>query len=473
MQLPFLMADPDISIAESRDANTDEGLYTNQIRNYINQGDATFNNSDCLVKTPLLSAVFYGSFRLFGTSHLVARLTILILSLSICLYVFRFNSYYASLGLIAFLVLFSEYYVFHYFHFCIAEILSTVLIFLALFIWAESSFKMPKIQSSFLSATFISCAYFVKFQYVYAIIVLPLAGFAFWFIEKGKRKQIVNQLWYTVLFLVLYLMLYILVWYLPHKTFLNFILADQSTGKFAGISHALGTVCFNGFHVFLNSYLLFVTIVFGLLFFIGIRYLRKSKSSRFVYLFISFSVWLLVEFHKLPMVYLPTRYLISLFFPMGILISLVLLEIIQNADRNKITFLKLLAFLIIALFVIKNSFDYTKSLQRRTFSRQIIDNYIAHYQLHNRAILGTWAASLSWENKALCIPVYKTLNDKNIFKTFNPAIIITEVDEEESNQAYSSQNIVIDSYADSIKHFTVNRWHLKLLWIKDSITDRH
>jgi len=49
--------------------------------------------------------------------------------------------------------------------------------------------------------------------------------------------------------------------------------------------------------------------------------------------------------------------------------------------------------------------------------------------------------------------------------SFNPAVIIAETDEEDSNQAFSSQGIDLDTYADSIKYFTINKWKLKLLWI--------
>jgi hypothetical protein len=55
-----------------------------------------------------------------------------------------------------------------------------------------------------------------------------------------------------------------------------------------------------------------------------------------------------------------------------------------------------------------------------------------------------------------------------VIKKQDPAIIIAETDEEDSNQAFSSMGITIDEYADSIKYFTVNHWKIKLLWIKKS-----
>ena len=58
-QYPFFLADPDINISTSRGANTDEGLYTCQIRNYINTGSLGINETDGLIKTPLLSGLLY------------------------------------------------------------------------------------------------------------------------------------------------------------------------------------------------------------------------------------------------------------------------------------------------------------------------------------------------------------------------------------------------------------------------------
>jgi hypothetical protein len=55
-----------------------------------------------------------------------------------------------------------------------------------------------------------------------------------------------------------------------------------------------------------------------------------------------------------------------------------------------------------------------------------------------------------------------------VINTYNPAVIIAETDEEDSNQAFSSQGVDVDTYADSIKYFTINKWKLKLIWINQS-----
>jgi hypothetical protein len=202
----------------------------------------------------------------------------------------------------------------------------------------------------------------------------------------------------------------------------------------------------------------------------GFVYFFKTKSNRFKLLFIGLSAWFLVELHKLPMTYIPSRYLISLFFSMGLIMSLVLMELITLKAKNKLAYLaKAFSVLMLISFGIKNGTDYYASIKNRSFSISEINNYLSKYELQDKTILGAWAPSLSWKSKAVSLPIWKDyFNDKEVFKKYNPAIIIAEVDEEDSNQAFSSRRLKLDSYADSIKYFTINRWDLKLLWIKDA-----
>src|SRR5690349_15586969 len=80
LQIPFLHADPDAALTNSRDAATDEGIYSSQVRNYINNEVLSFSNIDCILKAMLFSTLLFASFSAFGTTLLVARLTVLLLS---------------------------------------------------------------------------------------------------------------------------------------------------------------------------------------------------------------------------------------------------------------------------------------------------------------------------------------------------------------------------------------------------------
>jgi hypothetical protein len=92
---------------------------------------------------------------------------------------------------------------------------------------------------------------------------------------------------------------------------------------------------------------------------------------------------------------------------------------------------------------------------------------LSHFNFGNHPVIGAWAPSLCWKSNAISYPVWKDyFNDTDVIEEQDPAIIISEPDEEDSNQAFSSRGIVLDEYADSIKYFKVNRWGIKLLWIK-------
>ena len=467
---PFLLADPDIDISSSRDANTDEGLNTCQIRNFVNHNDLTLQKSDNFVKTPLFGGILFIPLKIFGTSLLIGRLTVLLLSLAICLYVFGSNIYYSLFGLFTLIIVFCEYYVFNYFHFCLSEILATVLIFLSIFIVVESYESKTYLKSSLLSATFISIVYFLKIQFIYSILILPLSILVFTLIKSTDKKLLLKQLFYTSLFLLIYLAIYFFAWYLPNKEFYDYVMANQTTDRFVSIQNLSHHLNFILNLIFYNSYLKWYTISFYILFLSGLIYTFFTESTRFRFLFIGLTCWILVELHKLSMTYLPSRYLLSLYFAMGLLISLVLYELISIKTKNPLVYsIKALSFLFLISLGIKNGIDYSSSFKKRTFVISEINTYLGKYNFQNNPIIGAWAPSLSWKSKAISFPVWKDyFNDKDVINTYKPAVIIAETDEEDSNQAFSSQGVDIDKYADSIKYFTVNKWKLKLLWIDAS-----
>jgi hypothetical protein len=79
LQVPFLNADPDLFLSHSRDAHSDEGLNTIQLRNYVNHGYLDPWECDNLMKNPLFNLILFLPFTIFGTKLIVARLTVLFL----------------------------------------------------------------------------------------------------------------------------------------------------------------------------------------------------------------------------------------------------------------------------------------------------------------------------------------------------------------------------------------------------------
>lgn len=470
MHIPFLLSDPDLHISDSRDANTDEGLNTCQIRNFVNHDDLTFSKSDNFVKTPLFGAILFIPFKIFGTQLLVGRLSILLISIGICFFIFNFNPYYRLFGLFSFVFVFSEFYVFHYFHYSMAEILSTTLIFLSIFLMVKPYKIHAPLKAGLLSATFISLAYYVKIQFLYDVIILPSVIMLFILFKLYDKKLLLKQLLYTMAFLFLYMLIYFLLWYLPNKNFLNYVMADQTSNRFFSFPGLLRGIVGNIYYSFYTDYLRLFTFSFVGLYIVGFVYNFHTKSSVFKALFIGLSCWILIESHKLSMTYLPTRYLISLIFPMGLIMALVVNELLFIKGKNvNVGLLKVFSIVILILLGIENFKDYSYSYKNRSFAILKVDTYLSHFDFGNKPVIGAWAPSLSWKSKAISYPVWKDyFNDSDVIKEQNPAIIISETDEEDSNKAFSSRGIVIDEYADSIVYFTVNHWNLKLLWIEKS-----
>jgi len=207
--------------------------------------------------------------------------------------------------------------------------------------------------------------------------------------------------------------------------------------------------------------------------FTGLVLLFKKSSVRFSYLFVAFACWFMVELHKLTLLYLPTRYLISFYFAMGMVMSVVLLELFRLKGRSwYLVTAKVMIALVLMSFVIRNASSYYETYKRRTFVIKELDNYFARFDFGEKPVMGTWAPSLTWKSRALTYPVWMNfMNDKDIINKYSPAVIIAEHDEEDSNQAYSLQGIDLNSLADSVKTVQVNAWTLKIYWIKPERRD--
>jgi hypothetical protein len=474
LQLPYLLSDPDMDIDGGRGPHTDEGLNTCQIRNFVNDHDLTFKKSDNLIKTPVFSVLLFVPFKIFGTKLLIGRLVILLLSIGVLGIIFSYNSYYRVFGFLFLLLVYSEYYIFHYFHYCLAEILSTVLIFSAIFYFVETFEKGHYIKSSFWSATLISLSYLVKIQFLYVLPILPLSIICCMCIKSGNKQFLVRQFLFTSIFLILYLLLYYLLWYLPNKDFFSYVMADQTSNRFTGFSNLFNHLHFVMQDYFYNGYLQYFTYGFYILFLVGFVFLFIRKSIRYRMLYITFTCWLIVELHKLPMTYLPSRYMLSLFFVMGLIITLVINELILSESRSILyKCMKGFSVLILLVLGIKNGMDYNTAIHRRSFVISEVNHYLGRYNFKGHPIIGAWAPTVSWDSKAISFPVWKDyFNDKNVLELYKPRVIVAEMDEVDSNRAFLDRNISIDSYADSIKYVKINKWNLKILWINQSFRSK-
>jgi hypothetical protein len=476
LHLPFLHADPDFNLSDSRDAFTDEGLNTSQLRNFINHGQLDFDECDNLVKTPLFNAALYVPLLFFGTQLEIARLTILLLLLTICIIAAQSNLFRQWLLLLIPVTLL-QYFVFQYSHFSLSEMLSVGCIFLSCFFlekFSRSNFLQQRYL--FLASLFIAFAYYSKIQFLYIIPVIAVSLIIFRITSRNQQPQTQpsnKMIFYAVAWMLFFLAVYIAAWYMPHRDTFDFVMKNEAGDKYARLSDIPRTVAFNTiFILFGGRQWIFNTLVI-LSFMLGCYCWKKTSDLSFRFLFISATVWLVLECHKLSMIYLPARYLVSYYFAGGFMSSLVLAKILFTtkidftstiANKN----LKYCALFLTAIFILNNSMSYVQLVNERQFQIKRINSYFSTTVKDDRSlIMGPWSPSFNWNSRAYCKPVWRDFMNDNAILAQHPLAIISEPGEEESNQAYSSQGLILSEHADSIRTFNVGRWTVNVYWMKN------
>ncbi|MEP7129124.1 MAG: hypothetical protein ABI729_09665 [Chitinophagales bacterium] len=467
LHLPFLTADPDMHLSTSRDAFTDEGLNTSQLRNYINHGQLDFMECDNLVKTPLFNLALLIPLQIFGTHLAVARITILFIVFGLIFFLLS-NVHLRPVVIVMSLTTLLQYYVFQYAHFSLSEMLSTVFILSGifyLFLFIANNCRQQ--IHLFLSSFFIALAYYSKIQFVYIIPLIPLVLVFFLLIKeksvnfnKGSRTLIIAIGW-----MLFFLVFYIVCWYVPNRAIFNYVLNEESAGKYATLSSLPKTVAFNIVKVLFSTSNWISNTLFFACFITGCYLWNKNTDARYKILFAISTCWVFLEFHKLTMIYLPARYLVSYYFAAGFLSAVVISQLIFHQYKN--AKLRYSGIALLSLFLLANAFDYFSLLVNRQFNIRNANNYFSESLSNNddAVVLGPWAPSLTWDSRAISKPVwYHFMNDQDILQQ-NPALIISEPDEAESNQAYSQQGIELAAHADSIRSFKIGRWEVMAYWI--------
>jgi len=83
--------------------------------------------------------------------------------------------------------------------------------------------------------------------------------------------------------------------------------------------------------------------------------------------------------------------------------------------------------------------------------------------------LGPWAPSVSWKTKSPSIPVWiDYFNDKNTMEKFQPCIIVSEIDEEDSGNAWKLQGVNLSELAVKTTDFKIHNWHARVYVLKKS-----
>ena len=471
----FLNADPDIDVSFSRGAWTDEGLYTSQVKNAIIKGEVNIMESSCMTITPLFSVINFIPYKVFGWSSLVSRLTVLACCLTIiCFMFFKFKELQNTI-LFLIPILLIEEHIFHFLHYSLADGLATLMIFLGCHFLYKSIIEQER-KNCFYCTLFFTCSFLLKFQFFYVVLIIPIF-LLLWFIYQASRKK---KLGFSIQKLLVsfsiaiagFISFYILFWYLPNKEMIDLVLENSTNTRAIQVEHlnVFGIIIdylLNIKNFFIRS-LDSAPVVIGFLIFlpIGVSYLFFTQTTKFyqINFLISLS-WIIVEMHKFSMNYLPTRYLLSLYFAMGLLIVIVFCESFSQLFNKQKVHKVVFSFLSIALISLTfiNCMEVKQSYERRSFDIELTNAYFNQYKFEDRPIMGSWASSLARDSRVTTIPFFEDyINHINIIKRFNPKVIIFEEIEE---NVLLKDNIAIYEIADSVISRKVGIYDLKIAWL--------
>lgn len=476
LHLPFIDADPHINISEtSRDAFTDEGLNTNQLRNYIYTGDWDMFECDNLVKNPLFNTWLLPFLKLFGTSRAQVRVFAMLLGFLLLGVLSISSRKFAKVIIILVCITLINFYLFQYEQFAMAEwgaccLMLTSLFFLYKFLINDTI--TSKIKDLIFAIVFTVLTTGFKIQFVYFQLLIPIAIvidiiFNKYFETSAKYFFIIAG----IVGLVLFDGLYVLMWYNPNEDIFQYVMAQQTVGRWI-TSNWVHFLRENFERSFLSDYsrLHFFSYIISI--FAGFIYAYSSRKRSFIALFGLSLLWSFIELHKLFILYVPTRYLISVYFSQGLVVSVLVAELLLTAPF--VTFkslyrvsMRLIAMFIASVLFLSNTVEIYKLYQSRTFAAKMAGEYLVKNYKGQGSVLGVWGTALSWEIPARTLPIWKDYHyDTEAIIKYPPAFIITEWNQEDSGEALKSAGINLDTISESRKDFDIGRYKLYVYKLK-------
>ncbi|MEQ9263201.1 MAG: hypothetical protein RLP14_08575 [Owenweeksia sp.] len=443
LQFQFVEADPSIDISHSRGPFTDEGLNTSQARNYINHGSWGLAECDNLVKSPAFNLYMAGVFHLFDTSRQSARLAVLIASLLLFLiFSFLLNKPLISVSLI--LIGGMHYQFFQFFHFAMVEVMAVQLILASL----AAGFIFLKRSDSVKNSWFWLVLHFVglftvvclKVQFAYTMVFPLLLIFLCKLHTNNSRFKP-----YIITLFGLYaaaILFYGFGWYVHVQPVFDKVIAGQVTHRYSGDWNGLKALAGNIRTFFLRPENLCLNLFFALSLISVIRN-RNTLKLEEKYLFSLAGIWLLLEYHKVFIQWVPARYTLSLVFALALWNAVFTYSAFKSAHLSG----KLLALVILVLTVILHSSGLTRLMTERTYRSAEIINHFEKYDFKGRAVAGTWATGLIWTKTAYVLPVWDDFTPMEEFmETYKPVLVVTEKHEKDSDRAFDRQGIDLQHY---------------------------
>lgn len=458
-QLYFINADPHPRVSTSRGPFTDEGLNTHQARNFVNHGYWGVAEGDNLIKSPLFNGYMATTLSIFGSGRTAARASVLFMAIAL---IFWFGYLQKDFAISALFLLFAgfNFYLFQFFHFSMVEVLviGSTLITIALG-YRYLNEAQPTLK--FLLASFIISwiTFLLKIQYAY-LMLLP---YGIWLLAllKVRNKRLFKHLLFLIAATIVSLLLFYFLWYVPLQNVFNTVWAHQGTNRFADISIWARVISDSGQYLIWNDLNLSFAISFLVSIPIGIYLMFTARSPLKLVLAIS-GLWIILESHKLIIMYLPTRYTLSLFAAMALWMSTCIIFLLRLAfSHHNLRWKKYLAWAML-IPLVASHFSVIKLLfeERTTSSQEVINRY-DHIDFKGQTVAGVWATSLIWNKTAHVIPVWKNfLNDQNLIESQKPQLIVTEKNEADSERVFASRDINLAEVADSAATFRYGNYEV-------------
>jgi hypothetical protein len=345
---------------------------------------------------------------------------------------------------------------------CLAEMFSTVLIIAAIVIYAFNN-NEGSIKGILLMYLLVFAAILFKIQFIYLLPLPVITQLIPYFsnVKQSSKKPII----YAILFFFILISVIYFIWYLPFKDAWE-LTSRSSSGRFSLGSINLELIFNNINNSFLSKpYLAFFTLfIFSLFTYIfGIKNKLPASQVKFLNIIL---LWILLESHKVTLSYLPIRYLISIYAGMGLFSSVVCAYLLNQELALK----KLVGFGLLGACILLNFSFYIKMLNSRTYKIQQCNNYMEKITNQNDIVIGPWAPTLTWQTKCTTYPIWAVYTkNADILKTYSPKIIVSEIDQNDSDGAFRKSNLNIEVMADSLTQTQIAFWKINIYRVKTSI----
>ncbi len=289
--------------------------------------------------------------------------------------------------------------------------------------------------------------------------------------RRHSTAELFQAAVFSLLFTFLFLNVYILAWYLPYKNFWDTIMDHQTGGRWLEKGVYQLVIRENVENNLLTPEMLPLLMVFAGALPAAILLWFQPIPRTIKWLIALALFWVIAELHKLPIRWVPSRYLISLYAAMGLTIAATFTGIaylIRYRASQTVQWLAGAATLIVLTGLLLNhAWRINRLYQERTYVLEDTSSGIAeHYTDIKRPALGAWAPSLTWGTAIVTIPVWDHFTQStDPVEKYNPALIITEPKEEDSQQAFYNRGIFPETQALTVDSVVVAKWPVKLYWM--------